>query len=857
MSKKKVVNKNIERDQLITILRKPSGLAAVINRRRNRFTMSIWDPDRNNSFEQLSDFYEIVETPLEKAASALVPRKNKLLNCWNQLSNVRSFNPHTLYSIFRVLIETQHQPEQTKTNFSANLNEALCNARNRNELLFDLNYLWSDASEILKKAGYNSERLQVLYFGKPSNFDPYYLHHFPDIANFPKLPDDFRIFILPSLKNHPWKIVEIWLGLYRSLELNRKSNLLRAISRMLSLGEESIVREWCDAIVSCSLNKRAVFATIIVETRSFKKDPREIPNDAFPNFFSLTTKKQFVPRLHYFLRAIKENISFDYLFAGFRLANRYRPEAHLYTLRNCKEFPYETVVDLADLIRSRFPKSGDISLSIWEECSRMPGLMKLISNPIWKQIGLEAAYSLLHFCAEDIYLQQSKTKGMFTDKIMPEILELLRYRVPKDYRTKFCKGLRQLFWFWNKTEEFVKHIPDCSKVLLRFCSPPFDRQKLNVDALFPFIYLFHIVGNALLGAPNSSFLTLEKECSSENDSRLIGRGIRTLLNNAKVFTVKSFQHFPRKLFQITKILGTYRHPARLQIVKDFMKTPVMKQRFRKLTLHESADFIRSEIRPGITNPIPKALTKFLSGEYSLTNTRKRRYRKIMFENLNLTRLELLEAFIWENANKNFATAVSNDGVKHAVQLVQLIDKNRRQLKRYLHSYINGHKHYVSDHPRTKQWISAHPNLNVDLWQKGIQFTENDSELGKIHINVEEDPFEILRMGTYVGSCLGLGGFNAFSAAAVMLDFNKQVLYARNDQRKVIGRQLIALSEQNQLVCFSAYPVKISEKIKGFFKKYDRQLARELDIPICSSQKYDIKNILSQGWYDDSAWNLKD
>ncbi|MCI0447997.1 hypothetical protein L0152_32860, partial [bacterium] len=58
------------------------------------------------------------------------------------------------------------------------------------------------------------------------------------------------------------------------------------------------------------------------------------------------------------------------------------------------------------------------------------------------------------------------------------------------------------------------------------------------------------------------------------------------------------------------------------------------------------------------------------------------------------------------------------------------------------------------------------------------------------------------------------------------------------------------------VCFSVYPAKTNEAIKTLFKKYDRQLAQELNVPICSNNNYDIKNILSQDWYDDSVWNLK-
>jgi len=45
----------------------------------------------------------------------------------------------------------------------------------------------------------------------------------------------------------------------------------------------------------------------------------------------------------------------------------------------------------------------------------------------------------------------------------------------------------------------------------------------------------------------------------------------------------------------------------------------------------------------------------------------------------------------------------------------------------------------------------------------------------------------------------------YSAAAVVLDVNKQVVYARNRRGSVIARQLLALSEDDRLVAYDVYP----------------------------------------------------
>ena len=113
------------------------------------------------------------------------------------------------------------------------------------------------------------------------------------------------------------------------------------------------------------------------------------------------------------------------------------------------------------------------------------------------------------------------------------------------------------------------------------------------------------------------------------------------------------------------------------------------------------------------------------------------------------------------------------------------------------------------------------------------------------------------MGTYVGSCLGLGGRLTYSAAAVVLDINKQVLYARDLNNKVIARQLIAVSENDELVCFEIYPTNSKSQIKKMFAEYDKLFADKLNIILHDglSSEYTIANIISYDWWDDFAWDL--
>ena len=123
------------------------------------------------------------------------------------------------------------------------------------------------------------------------------------------------------------------------------------------------------------------------------------------------------------------------------------------------------------------------------------------------------------------------------------------------------------------------------------------------------------------------------------------------------------------------------------------------------------------------------------------------------------------------------------------------------------------------------------------------------------MSIERDPLEVLRLGTYVGSCLGNGGAFVDSAAAVVLDVNKLVVYARNGRGAVIARQLVAFSEDDTLVCFHVYPLASGSAVKAAFAEFDRLLAAALGIPIQGDGEYEIANLVSHDWWDDGHWQL--
>ena len=244
------------------------------------------------------------------------------------------------------------------------------------------------------------------------------------------------------------------------------------------------------------------------------------------------------------------------------------------------------------------------------------------------------------------------------------------------------------------------------------------------------------------------------------------------------------------------------------------------------------------------------------------------YRREMEDRLLLAQLETLEQNALQAMCSGFEDAVdleaspegSHAAVHHAMQMRRHITDNRRGFHKFLRAYLSGDKHYLRQHPRSQAWFRRHPRVNPEIWLQGIPFSAVCIEgIGNVYIGVETEPLEVLRMGTYMGSCLGIGGAFAHSAVANMLDINKQVVYARDEAGRVVARQLIVVSEEEQLVCYGVYPDAVSHALQCLFREYDRQWASALGLELFRAEgdvEYTVAHVLSQRWWDDYAWNLK-
>lgn len=198
-------------------------------------------------------------------------------------------------------------------------------------------------------------------------------------------------------------------------------------------------------------------------------------------------------------------------------------------------------------------------------------------------------------------------------------------------------------------------------------------------------------------------------------------------------------------------------------------------------------------------------------------------------------------------------AVSSD--KHACMLHANLEFARRALSKFLKRYEAGHDHRL-EHASNQQWLRRNANFNSNVWLHPLKITLPVEGLGEVTIAPETDPYELLKLGTYVDSCLAAWSFNAHNAVAVLLDINKRVLFARNAKGHFLGRQIVAISKHNALACHSVYPRSAPKPLQDLFALYNEDLAMQLSIPIAKHDDYTqtVEPLVVREWYDDGLWD---
>ncbi len=188
-----------------------------------------------------------------------------------------------------------------------------------------------------------------------------------------------------------------------------------------------------------------------------------------------------------------------------------------------------------------------------------------------------------------------------------------------------------------------------------------------------------------------------------------------------------------------------------------------------------------------------------------------------------------------------------------LMFLHTLEDHRRRGRALVRRLLQGVPGTKQHHPANLRWLREQLGPGATLWTHGLHWTEEVAGVGIVTLKFEQDALEVLHMGDHAGSCLGSGGWHQYAALTNALEVNKQVLHARNARGRIIGRQLLAISEERKLVCFSVYPHDAGAALKEVFARHDCALAEALGLPIELGETYTVAAPLGLKWYDDGAW----
>ncbi|MBU2496933.1 MAG: hypothetical protein KJ767_02660, partial [Nanoarchaeota archaeon] len=126
-----------------------------------------------------------------------------------------------------------------------------------------------------------------------------------------------------------------------------------------------------------------------------------------------------------------------------------------------------------------------------------------------------------------------------------------------------------------------------------------------------------------------------------------------------------------------------------------------------------------------------------------------------------------------------------------------------------------------------------------------------TDLKKITIYTEQNPLKVLQMGNWVGgSCLSAKAGNAWSTIANAVDVNKKVLYAIDNDGNILGRKMIALTDDGAIIQFRTYNNFQNLNLDYLFEEFILQFSQRCHARLANSGQ--VRNLVSSKWYNDGV-----
>jgi hypothetical protein len=195
-----------------------------------------------------------------------------------------------------------------------------------------------------------------------------------------------------------------------------------------------------------------------------------------------------------------------------------------------------------------------------------------------------------------------------------------------------------------------------------------------------------------------------------------------------------------------------------------------------------------------------------------------------------------------------------DLLPHLLSVPEL--PSRRLALRLLRARAGPFPWDLRDEPANAHFIAALSRRGIRMtpWIDGIGLAAEDTPRGRVFVQLERDPLEVLMMGKHFDTCLSPGWFNFFSAVSNAADVNKRVLYVRDEHGTVAGRCLLALDKDGRILTFHAY----CHDSEGYAmldvtRRFVLRLAQAMGTSIVTQGE--VSCLLSHDWYDDGPEDI--
>lgn len=739
---------------------------------------------------------------------------------------------------------TKYQPPKQRQSILGDLRPALNSKKQTFEILCEC---WKLLPEVKIKANLLGSATKLLSLQRPP-LEPYLAIFHPDIEDTKGLQLDFYLDIFPFLK--PLRSRDIFQiqENYKLLSDSLKSTLIELFSTSITnwrwliavnFFSEEILNDLFKVLIALG-DCRAPFS---LESLSLVAElPCEIQSSS----------------LVHVVIALSEGVNEHYLMAGLKLKVE-EPEPFRFVPPSMLgEFSNGWIQPILKKVSS--DKSHSLAKDLWYRSHSLPEFSFYLTDFCNSELFASATsshivnycYFISDFIAADISHRNTKVMwhcfATYLESILHQAMAL-DDRYVEQFYNDLCFVIDDI----KEPNELKSKFPKIIGWISTYSKPPF-----NSDAHIEMI--LYALGR-LDNLPNISektFNVFEKACTNHNKGKLIGWGLTALVEMEPRLVVNSLELYPKALITASETLGVFAHGHRRQLVKQW-KQNLFPDNQLSLHFQDLEDAVKKVkvLAPKSSEAlIPKSVKAFIAGKQEMTKFQKERHLRVLSQRQSEIILLSLKDYVESELKKDLAPQhTSIDDWLFAQKMLKNANLNKTPFKKFLAAACKGQTDYLWTHPKSISWLNTLDDRARDNWSANFSKSYKYNNEALI-LSIELNPFEQLKMGRYVNSCLNLGGIFPDSATAVVLDINKHVVYARNESAKVIARQLIALNKNIALVPFNLYPEqKPDSPLIEIFIDFLNTYCEKLGIKISFDWDYDIEHILSVDWWDDGVMDL--